>query len=75
MTPPCATKRAYLTRHAARRYAKQYAMKFGGKRQRAYHCPHCTCWHLTSENERVLRAAQRGNAERLNKGMNDEIGK
>jgi hypothetical protein len=39
----CTTKRAYDSRGAASFFATTDGL-------RAYECPHCGCWHLTSKN-------------------------
>lgn len=44
----CTSKRRYETRRAALWFGRALA-------QRAYHCPYCDGWHLTSSDRRNQR--------------------
>lgn len=45
-------KHAYTTRAIAMMRASQFAKRTGGRKLRAYKCPGCRMWHLTSQAER-----------------------
>ena len=55
---PCAEKWRFTTKSQAKRRAKLTAQRAGNKRLRAYHCPHCDGYHLTSQNVKALAKAQ-----------------
>jgi hypothetical protein len=52
MTRPermCFRKKRFFTETSARGFARRFAGTGGLTPQRAYHCPHCLNWHLTTK--------------------------
>lgn len=46
-TRMCLTKKLYMWHWQAQRAARRMRPK-----QRAYHCPHCFCYHLTTQGKK-----------------------
>jgi hypothetical protein len=51
----CAAKRRYATKREAHRRKRVLRRTHG--QQRVYHCPWCSCWHLTSAKPREASRA------------------
>jgi hypothetical protein len=54
MSCPCG-KITFTSRNRAKLHARRFRHKRAGVKLRAYLCPRCSMWHLTSKPRRVRR--------------------
>ncbi len=45
----CLSKIEFISKHDARKYAKNSRGCYGGRRQYPYYCYYCCKWHLTTQ--------------------------